>query len=174
MGFGKDGKGQIIQQQLSIALLGLAGGNVVSGTPLVMTQDFRVLKTEVYASIEGLTAGEGAALLLGIARGSLTDNEIEEGLSAAGPVGPNDTPANERSGRPVWIMGASDIRGQQAGNATKVQFSGEHGLQLVAKPRWTFMRPDGWRYWVFNYDNSALTTGATVRMHVKSYGVWVI
>ncbi len=172
MGFGKDGKGQIIQRQLSITLSTLAGGNVITGTPLVMTENFRVLKAEVYASIEGLTAGEGAALLIGLARGSLSDNQIEEALNGA-PVGPNDQQNIDRAGRPVWIMGATDQRGSQAGNATKLQFSGEHGLMLTAKPRWTFHFPAGWTFWVFNYDNSALTTGATVRMHIKLYGVWV-
>ncbi len=171
IGFGKDGKGTIIQQQLTITVGALAGGNAISGTPLTMAEDFRVLKTEVYASMEGITAGEADQLLFGMADGELSDNEIAEALSVAGPLARNDNQGDERSHRPVWIIGAVQVK---PAIAVKGQFIGENGgPKMTGNPRWTFSDPSGWAYFVFNYDNSTITTGISVRCHIKSYGVWV-
>ncbi len=145
---------------------------MISGTPLVITDDFRVLKTEVYAVAEAVTANEANHLLLGIADGELSDAEIAEALSVGGPLDRNDNLADEQSHRPVWILGAVDPAAVELTSIRK--FIGENGgMKMTGKPRWTFSNADGWTYFVFNYDNSTLTTGILVRMHIKSYGVWV-
>lgn len=123
--------------------------------------------------IEGLTANEGPALLFGIADGELTDAEISEALSVGGPLDRSDNVRNERSHRPIWIIGTRKLDNEIAAQV-EAQFVGEMGGPLmVGKPRWTFSNPTGWTYFVFNYDNSTLTTGASVRCHIKSFGVWV-
>jgi len=121
--------------------------------------------------MEGVTAAEADQLLFGMADGELSDAEIAEAISVGGPLDRNDNLADERSHRPVWILGAVAVK---PAAAVKGQFIGEQGgPKMTGKPRWTFSNGDGWTYFVFNYDNSTLTTGINVRCQIKSYGVWV-
>ncbi len=171
MGFGKDGRGAIIKERTSVAL-GTLGQNVVikvDGAPVVLTEDFRILKSEVYAEIIGLTGGEGAGLLLGIANDELTVAEIAEAINLSGPVDRNDRVAQERSERAVWLISALD----ELGGATVGRYHGQQGGPMIEwKKRWTFSNPEGWIFFLFNED-AALTTGATIRIVATHYGVWL-
>ncbi len=174
MGFGKDGRGVIQKYQDSITLGALAGGTAVkSNTVLAITDDFRVLKTEVAQFIETLTAGEGKGLVLGICNNDLTAVEIAAGLEATGPISRGDRILSELSERFIQIIGVAGALGPAASD-TEGQFLNEMGGPLLKKNvRWTFTKGIGYSFFVYNYDNTTLTTGAIVRMHVTSYGVWV-
>lgn len=169
MGFGKDGKGVIIRESRSQTLAALdAEGGVLVGTKLVTLERFRMLKLEVYAVIKNLTTGEGTGLLFGLADGDYTIAEIEAAIETDGPLGPNDTVAAELAMRPIWWMGAVDRE-----TGTEAIFENEQGgHRMVFNPRWTFSRTKSWNFFVYNL-GAQLTTGSSVIIRAKSFGVWV-
>ncbi len=171
MGFGKNNTGVIIRDNSAIALSTLGGeAAIVVTTDVGWEEDFRLLKSEVYALVEGLTSGEGQGLVLGIADGELTAIEINECLQADGPGDRNQNVQRERAERPVWIIGGMGaLIDQDIG-----RFLGREGGPLMEwKKRWTFSDPEGLEFFVYNQSGTALTTGATVRLDATHYGVWV-
>ncbi len=174
MGFGKDGLGVIQKYQDSITVGALAGGTAVkSNTILAITDDFRLIKSQVVAAIEGLTAGEGNFLLFGICNSDLTAAEIAAGLEAGGPLNRNDRDQQELAERFIRIMGAVRTERTPASEVVKQVVNEMGGPLLSENVRWTFSKGVGYSYFLYNYDNSTLTTGATLRSHVTNFGVWV-
>ncbi len=171
MGFGKDGRGAIIKERNSVALSTL-GQNValkIDSAPVVLAEDFRILKSEVFGHIDGLTSSEGEGLYLGIANDELTAAEIAEAINLSGPVDRNDRVSTERSERAVWLISA--LGGAVVDLSRR--FTGhDGGPMIVWKKRWTFSNPQGWIFFVFN-DSAALTAGSTVRLIATHYGVWL-
>jgi len=169
MGFGKDGKGVIMRENRSQALGTLAAlSALIIGTNLATTERFRMLKAEIWATLTGLTTGEGTGLLFGLADGDLSVAEIEEAIESNGPLGPNDTVTEEQASRAVWLFGAIDRE-----TGTEAIFENEDGgHMLVLKPRWTFASVKSWNWFVYNM-GAAPTTGATIFIRGKSFGVWV-
>ncbi len=171
MGFGKGNTGVIIRSHQTVALGTLAAVTAIKlGSDISITEDFRMLKSEVLGFIEGLTAGEGTGLMLGIANGELSVAEIVECLLADGPDDRNDRLKQEKAERYVKIVaqyegGKADTAGVLVGeNADR---------KLTVKPRWTFSNPEGWDWFIFNAGGSALTTGATAKLITTDYGLWL-
>ncbi len=172
MGFGKNGTGVIIREQTSKALSTLAANTtiLVDTNDLAIGEDFRMLKSEIAAHIEGLTAGEGSGLIFGICNGELSVAEIAEALTNDGPSDRNDRGPQESAERFVKVLSQLDL-GQAD---TKGAFRNDtNGPIIVAKPQWTFSNPEGWNFFVHNDGPSALTTGATMRLLMTHFGVWV-
>ncbi len=170
MGFGKDGKGIILRQSISQAL-GTLGQNtaILIGTKPAILERYRMIKTEVFAGLIGLTSGEGSNLLFGIADGDLSVAEIEEAIELAGaPVGPNDPVDSAIVERYVKWLGASDHE-----IATEGLIHNHRGGQLIEETiRWTFARTKSWNYFLYNL-GAALTTGSSLAVRAKQFGVWV-
>ncbi len=176
MGFGKDGKGTIIKEQTSITLAALAVADMVGGNSTVqLDSDFRILKTDLTAVINGITSLEGKGLILYMAQGDLTVAQAEESIEAQGPLKPGDITRQERADR--WVRRVGITIGATV-NETERVFTNEYGGGLLSiNPRWTFRRArtatdGGWNWDVYN-DGATLTTGATVRITATHYGVWV-
>ncbi len=171
MGFGKGGTGAIIKERTSVAL-GTLNQNVatkIDGASVVLAEDFRILKSEVFCKISGLTAGEGGGLHLGIANDELSVAEIAEAINLSGPVSRNDALQSERAERAVWIISALDEI--EAGSVGR--FHGRDGGPMIEwKKRWSFFDPQGWIFFIWNED-ADLTTGATARVVATHYGVWL-
>jgi len=173
MGFGKDGKGVIIYESRSQAI-GVLGANagILVGTKLATTDNFRMLKGEVTAILSGLTAAEGQGLLFGIADGDLTLVEIEEALDLNGPLDMGDLVIAEQAGRPVFVLGVYEIM-EVASTQGLFRDKLTGAPMITHKTRWTFRDASkGWNYFVYS-PGAAFTTGATVKIHAKSFGVWV-
>jgi len=170
MGFGKDGKGAIVLESRAQTLGTIAGAAaLLIGTKLATTEDFRILKSEVFAAITGATAGELVGLLIGIADGDLTTTEIEEAIELNGPLDRHATIESERSMRFVKLFGA--VVRESAGS--ELVFVAEGGAAMMeVKPRWTFGLGKSWNWFVYNLA-AAPTTGASVQLRAKSFGVWV-
>ncbi len=169
MGFGKDGKGVIVRENRTQVLGALsASAGVIIDTKLATLERFRMLRTEVYGTLTALTTGEGTGLLMVLADGQYTLAQVEEAIEANGPLGPNDEITADMADRPVWFAGAIDRE-----TGTEAIFENENGgHKLVLKPRWTFGRTKSWNWIVYNLGDN-LTTGASVRIRSKSFGVWV-
>ncbi len=171
MGFGKDGKGVILRQSLTATIGTLAAATgLIIGTALAIDTDFRMLKAEILATITGVTAGELNALALYLVDGDFTLAEFEASLESNGPVGPNDSVNAALAERWTKFCGAvvhSDV-------STALIFTDRDsgGSLLKIMPRWTFQRVKSWN-WILYNAGEAPTTGATMRLKAKCFGVWV-
>ncbi len=172
MGFGKDGKGVIINEKHSLSLGTLASGAALKATSLVMVEDFRMLKSELWAIVEGLTAGEGKGLVIGLANAALTDAEIAACLTADGPLNKNDTPVANIVERFAKLLGGVADTTEIAATSLTFVDGVNGGPMIVTKPRWSFSAPESWAYFVYNRGASALTTGSAVQLQARSFGVW--
>ncbi len=169
MGFGKDGKGVILRESRTQALGGLANNSgVIIGTATAILERFRMLKAELTCTVSGITSGESTGLLLYLADGDLSLAEVEAAILADGPVGPNDRVTEAIVERPTWMAGVNDHLVGDEGIFTNEM----GGHLLVIKPRWTFARTKGWNWIIFN-QGSTVTTGITVAIIDKLFGVWV-
>ncbi len=161
----------IIKETQTLSLGTLAAGAAISVGGPAITDDFRIIKSEVVASIEGLATGQGNNLVLGIANADLTAAELAESLVTDGPVNASDRDKAEEAGRFTRML--SGAAHPTDGNSI-VPFLGDQGGPIVEKTiRWTFSKGVGWDWFIFNNDGSALTTGATLRLLATHYGVWV-
>ncbi len=170
MGFGKDNKGAIVWERRTQVLTTLADGTaLIIGTKLAITDDFRMLKAQLKAFVDNITAGEAGGLLLGLANGDLTEAQIGDCIEAAGPLNKSDRDKAELAERAVFIV--SQLAPDGGSDAT---FKGEHGGPIVeAKPRWTFTKGVSWNWFVYNSSGAALTTGAIVHIVSKNFGLWL-
>lgn len=171
MGFGKNGTGAILRESGPVTLATLASeAAIIFSGSLAIENNFRTLKQEILASIEGLTAGEGNGLILGIANGELSVTEIAEAMAVNGPLDRNDRAAAEQAERVVKVLGGFAPNSAGTGGS----FRGDNGGPLiVSKFRWTYSNPEGWNFFIYNNDAAALATGAVARMYATTYGVWV-
>ncbi len=174
MGFGKDGKGVIVHEDITITLGALAAQGATLVNAISMDNDFRILKSEIVATIAGLTSGEGNGLLLVMTEGLLTVAQVEGNLELNGPVAPRDTTAMEIASR--WVRTIGTTIGTEV--STEHSFTNsEGGALLKVTPRWTFQRrrtatEGGWNWVVYN-NGKILTTGAACQLKATHYGVWV-
>ncbi len=174
MGFGKDGLGVIVHEQQTLALLGLAGQALVATSSAVsLDSNFRILKTELTATLTGLTSGEGNGLLLYMTEGDLNDASIEANIELNGPKRLGDSAEEEIASRWVRLIGTLD---GEAVAAERMFHNDMDGSIITIKPRWTFIRgrtatEGGWNWSVYN-NGVTITTGVVVRIIATHYGVW--
>ncbi len=170
MGFGKDGKGVIINEKRSQALGVLNNDTgIIIGTKLATLERFRMLKCEMMAIVKTVTAGEGRGLALYLVDGDYSLTEFDQAIEANGPLGPNDTVQEAVVDRFTKNLGQTIDSGD-----TELVFhdSFTNAPLLVTKPRWTFARTKSWNWILYNH-GVPLTTGAIVHIQAKSFGVWV-
>ncbi len=172
MGFGKDGKGVLIRERTTITLGGLGVNTAIKqDSPLVITEDFRMIKAKIYAYLTGATfvAGDGP-VLVGLSNDDLSVGEIAEALTVDGPLGPDQTVQADQAMRPVFELGMipfldEAVNGNQPGLVLP---------PIEAIVRWTFYNATGWTLFAFNFGSSSLTTGGVIQILAKYFGVWVI
>ncbi len=171
MGFGKDGKGVIIRETRSQALGALSSSTgILIGSKLNTLERFRMLKSQISAVITSLTTGEGIALDLYLVDGAFSLADFELSIENNGPLGPNDTEEEETSER--FSIYAGSTPDPIAETETIVQnFHG--GAMMELMPRWTFSRTKSWN-WILYNNGVALTTGASIKIKAKDFGVWVL
>ncbi len=170
MGFGKQGTGTIIRENVTTALGALAAQAAIDLTGEFLTEDFRDLKATGVVTVTGLTAGEGKGLQLYMTNGELTAAEMEEAVELNGPADRNDRLSQERAER--WVRLVGTVSRMDPADTEAVFMNPEGGHILVVKPRWTFSNPEGWGWVIYN-DGATLTTGASGLVKMTHYGVWV-
>ncbi len=171
MGFGKDGTGVILRRQDTKTLGTLTAGQLNGIGSLGLQKDFRLLKLEVRARVEGLTAAEGGQLALALVNGELTGLEAQEALQADGPLDRSDATKAERAARAVWIGACLEID-HEDGTAGGFTGAGDAFGIVTFKPRWTFSEVTDFGVSVWNMYNT-LSTGAVLYVNYTAYGVWV-
>ncbi len=172
MGFGKDGKGVMITENVTVALGALGAGTaIIVPSSVTLGEDFRILRSDIMSLLANLTAGEGTGLLFGICNGELSATEIGQALLVEGPTDRNDAVSNERVGRNVKVLSAGD---PNTTLITSLLFKNDEGGSIIhSKHRWTYSNPEGWNYFVMNISPGPLTTGAVCDINAKHFGVWV-
>ncbi len=170
MGFGKDGKGVIITHNDEITLLTLADNTALKqDTILSMDENFRMIKAEIRGVMRGVQSSEGPIDLF-LCNNELTVPQIEEATSASGPINRGDRQAAEQAERYVQLIGTF------SGDLSTDELLGADGQRgVITKTiRWTFSAQNGWCLAAINRSGGALTTGGTIRLYQKFYGVWVM
>jgi len=171
MGFGKDGKGVIIRDHDIVTLGTLATlAALKQDNPLAITEDFRMLKASIFASLSDASLVEGdGPLIIGICDDELTAAEIAECMTASGPLDPSDNLRNERAMRPVFPLAQMSFLPLNAGGHSAVKWE----EPIVSKQAWTYSNANGWAIFIFNAGDSGLTTGGIVTIDSTFFGVWV-
>lgn len=162
----------IIRETSIITLLTLADLTALKAVQSVaLTDDFRIIKSEFFAFLSGVTAEEAFGFGLYLVNDDLTAQQITNALVNDGPTNSSDRDKIEASNRFVKLMGVSDM---SQTNETKIAFLGEHGEQMIAKTiRWSFNKGVGFNWATFNNSGAALTTGGIVKILATHYGVWI-
>jgi len=171
MGFGKEGKGIINRQSLTVAIVTLAQSTgLIVGTKPAIEVGFRMLKSEVVCTVTGVTPGELNGLALYLVDGDYDLTEFEASVELNAPLGPNDSVNLEKAMRFMKFAGAAD---RVAGaDGVLVLRNDNGGILLTTMPRWTFQRVKSWNWILYNH-GVAPTTGATAFVKAKNFGVWV-
>ena len=174
MGFGKDGKGVILAEAPEIVLGTLAAKmairldtNVIG---IALLERFRLIKTEVQVFIRAASfvAGDGPIGLY-LVDADFTLAEFEEALESVGSVGPNDKVTAAQVERFYKAFGMINFVEENAAGGALMS----KGLVVSEMIRWTFARAKGWNWMAYNF-GGALTTGSTIVLQCKHFGVWVI
>ncbi len=172
MGFGKDGKGVIIKENVTVTPGALASGAVIkaAGGVGLQTTSFRIIKTQFFISQGTAWAGDGDELIFGLCNGELSVTEIAEAIQINGPIDRNDRDIEERASRAVWLL--VDLKDPETSG---VSFSAppNNGLPIEKNFRWTFTPTEGWDWFAFNPLSGAITTGAVFNIKATHFGVWV-
>ncbi len=170
--------GVIITEVQTVALGTLADQAAIELTSLTLAEDFRILRSEIFAGAINFDDNEELqGLLFGIVNGALTAPLIANAVVAGGPLNRNDRLNIELAER--WVKVLSQATPVTQGNLSdrtnqSCMFRGEGNSPLItSKDRWTYQASEGWSFFVFNNTGSALTTGATARVTAKHFGVWV-
>ncbi len=162
MGFGKDGKGAILRSDHLISLGTLAArASILLTGSITLGEDFRVIKTEHFAQLVGGTTDE--SILIGLADGELTTTEINSTLLLNGPTDRNDRDQVDQAMFPVWPLFMIGRDHPDPNN----------GMPIEKTLRWTFSNPEGWNLFAFNLSSGSLTTGSSIFVIEKAFGVWV-
>ncbi len=141
--------------------------------PLVMTDSFRMLKTEGSFVLEGATLVDGDGPLdLYMVSTDLSVAEMAECIALDGPASREDRVGSERVMRPVWKLTDSPISFRPPAAGGDDQSIGSWARSM----RWTF--GDGgatgsFGVAAYNLGSGALSTGATLKFTALHYGVWV-
>ncbi len=176
MGFGKDKKGAIIREADVISLGTLANASAVKQTsPLAITDDFRIIKSEYAAALTVLGAVDDLPIHLYLVNDDLSVADIASAIVAQGPLNRSDRDRDEAAMRFVKYIGsfmARDSAPVVGGDYPLLGPQGQQG-QVSETIRWTFSKGTGWSLAAFNNSGGALVTGAVVRFVATHYGVWV-
>ncbi len=170
MGFGKDGKGVIITDDDIITLSTLANNaSIKQSAPPAITEDFRMIKMELSATLVGNTSTENPIDLY-LVNDELTVAEIAASISGPGPLGRSDRGGQELAERAIFLLGTF------AGVDANLPLKGADGQEGVINKtvRWTFSDAQGWAIAAHNRSGGTLTTGSVIRLATKFFGVWLV
>ncbi len=176
MGFGKDGKGVMVQERTTMTLGALAANAlVIANSSVQLDSDFRILKSEITAVLSGMTSLEGQGLLLYMMEGDLSSAEGEAKIEQSGPLRPGQQIEEEIASR--WVKRIGITVGPTVNETERVFRNEYNGGLLSYNPRWTFRRgrtatEGGWNWGIYN-SAVAITSGADVEIIGTHYGVWV-
>ncbi len=163
----------VIPVEGTLALSTLADDTVVvSGlTSSNLTEDFFVISTDLSVMVNGLTAGEGEPMTVGISHGDYSAGEIGEATDVE-LLGPADKIQQEQADRLVRKI--TTLRGDGLNTQVEMKGLNRDGGPII-RTKWRFVIENGKTpaIWIKNRSGAALTTGATLRWDGYIYGRWL-
>ncbi len=175
MGFGKNKTGAIVRESTTQALGALAARAAIFMAGPTLTEDFRMLKSEITCFVDSLTAGQGDFLQLYLVQSGVSLAQAEAAIETTGPLQRGNRDGEEIAERFVRGYGIT-LPHQHDGETEAMFVDAINGTPtIVAKPRWTMPNRVGtasWNYMIFNA-GATLTTGSTARLRATHYGVWL-
>ncbi len=171
-------EGEIIREESFVTLSTLANITSIKFDNPAITEDFRIIKSEIFAFITGLDdEDDPSGLHLGIANGDLSVAQITAALRANGPLHRADRDKREESMRRVKLLSRAETNPQgpnNAGTLIVAHFKNDMGgTKIVEKTAWTYGKADGWNFFIYNNSGGALQTGGQGRLLATHFGVWV-
>ncbi len=174
----KKGSPDILWDLAQLTFTNLAGLTVVKVSGgLVLKQGFRILKSEILASITGwATETTDGPLIFGLTENHISVTEVKEVLEMIGPQEPQDNTETEKAQRYVHLIGQMSV-GNQFSVGQPVLL-GDDGLIVIDHPKWSFhISPagsGGFTYFLYNLNGSAMNSESkTMSVLAKHYGVWL-
>lgn len=154
----------IIYDERQLALSTLAASTaLVSITKLdaSLLQGFRIAKMEGWADLNGKTDTEGP-IVFGFGIG-VDATRIKNAIDADPQDGSHiNAEAIAQGKEPLWVLGMFS-RAEQ--HCVPIHFE--------KKVNWSMIEGRHAEFWVYNMDGGALTTGATLEIFVKFWGVFL-
>ncbi len=163
----------MIRETGSAALATMADNASVELNGPTLLQKFRILKSEGFIRIAGLTTAEGNGIEIWMINNVLSTAEALEAINLSGPLGPGQRVPDEQARRFVRPIGVVVTGGSTPVTAVRYLRNPKGGYLLEFSVRWTFTEDAGWGWLAVNRTGSALTTGATLETSLTHYGVWV-
>ncbi len=140
----------------------------------LLLEDVRLIKLVASIVAKGFTTGEGP-VIVGIMNGELSITEVAETFLSE-PKNANDRgnlEASQRAVFPLAVIVGDDITPWGDCEAGFGGGSTDAAATIAKNLRWTFNNPNGWTYFAINLSGAALTTGGTIAINGKHFGVWV-
>ncbi len=164
--FSKSDRAQILWDNLEITIGALATVTAVIQTSRIDTakeNGFRILKTIYYAFWRGFTAGEGP-IIWGYTAGMSAGNVALAIQADPAGAGPEVLTGRLQANFPVFPLGL-----MSAEDAAQLMVTGEGTHNM----KWSIPEGSALNWWVFNPSGSTLTTGGTLKIVAKHFGVWL-
>ncbi len=156
-------------QALSVALSTLVNQTalaVETGHGTGMLRSFLMKKVVADIVIEGITAGEGNPMLVGMARGEATVTDIKTAIELIQLERSDLLQAQVRMVLHETVRMVSFVENTTVGRAhVAASLGGGKGIP--------FEEGDGWQWFVYNMSNGTLTTGGAFNLDAIYYGVWL-
>ncbi len=156
----------IVYDDVTITLGTLGSKTVIHGTSKIdsaRTNGFRVMKGDYWMDYIGKTATEGPIVLgynIGLSTAEVAEAIVDD---------PQSSTADKNAGetmRPVWPLELVPLTHATIG-------VGVSALKGTFNPKWSVPEGQSSNWFAFNMDGGALTTGMSVRIFCKWFGVWL-
>ncbi len=163
----------VIPVEGELALSTLANDTVIiSGlTSSNFTEDMFIYSTDLSVYVNGLTAGQGDPMTVGIAHGDYSTVEVGEAtdVELLGPAGKIQQEQADRLVRKI-----TTLRSDGVGVNTEMKGLNRDGGPII-RTKWRFVVENGKvpAIWLKNRSGAAFTTGATLRWDGYIYGRWL-
>ncbi len=165
----------IIRETTLITVGALADQVAIKGTQAVaITDDFRIIKTELRAQAQAQTASEVFDLPLYLVNDDLTAVQVANAINNDGPLNSSDRDKIEAANRFVKLLGVFQHSGANGFANSPSQLLGKDNSPIISETvRWSFNKGVGWNYATMNNTGSAFTTGMIIKVTATHYGVWI-
>ncbi len=164
--FSKSEGAQVLWDNLEVtigALATVSAAIVSSRIDTAKEMGFRILRTDYWAFWRGFTAGEGP-LIFGMTAGQSAGNVALAIQADPAGSGPEVLTGRLQANFPVFPLGL-----MTAEDAAQLMVTKEGTFNM----RWSIPEGSSMNWWVFNPSGSTFTTGSTLKIIAKHFGVWL-
>ncbi len=168
---GTEGIQIVTEQEVNLSL-----GTLASRTSLVLVADhdtellepFLMKKVRCIALLRGLTAGEGARIIIGISRGDASVTQIKAAIE---DLLFQRSKKGQAAKRDVLFETLTRVTWESFDGTTCIFDTGM--ISLGGGKGIPFDEQLGWQWFAHNISASAMTTGSAFDMNSTAWGIWL-